>query len=43
MAPKPGPIGYAEQAGEVEPGTDPATLRADAVDVVQRFFTALGP
>jgi len=35
-----GPTGYAEQAGEAEPGTDPATLRADAVDVVQRFFTA---
>lgn len=36
-----GPIGYAEQAGEVEPGTDAATLRADAVDVVQRFFAAI--
>lgn len=37
-----GPIGYAEQAGAVEPEADAATLRADAVDVVQRFFTALG-
>jgi len=37
-----GPTGYAEQAKEVEPDADAATLRADAVDVVQRFFTALG-
>lgn len=36
-----GPTGYAEQAMEVEPDADAATLRADAVDVVQRFFTAL--
>lgn len=36
-----GPIGYAEQALEVEPGADIAQLRADAVDVVQRFFAAL--
>jgi len=36
-----GPIAYAEQAGEVEPGADAATLRADAVDVVQRFFAAI--
>lgn len=37
-----GPVGYSEQAVEVEPSADPATLRADAVDVVRRFFTALG-
>ncbi len=37
-----GPTGYAEQAKEVDPSADAATLRADAVDVVQRFFTALG-
>lgn len=37
-----GPTSYAEQAGEVEPGADAAMLRADAVDVVQRFFTSLG-
>ena len=36
-----GPIGYAEQALEVEPDADVALLRADAVDVVQRFFAAL--
>jgi hypothetical protein len=36
-----GPVGYAEQASEVEPDADAATLRADAVDVVQRFFAAL--
>jgi hypothetical protein len=36
-----GPIGYAEQALEVEPDADAALLRADAVDVVQRFFAAL--
>jgi hypothetical protein len=37
-----GPRGYAEQALEVEPEADPALLRADAVDVVQRFIEALG-
>jgi hypothetical protein len=37
-----GPIGYAEQALAVEPGADAALLRADAVDVVQRFFATLG-
>jgi hypothetical protein len=37
-----GPIGYAEQALEVEPDADTALLRADAVDVVQRFFATLG-
>jgi hypothetical protein len=37
-----GPLGYAEQALEVEPEADPALLRADAVDVVQRFIEALG-
>jgi hypothetical protein len=37
-----GPRGYAEQALEVEPDADPALLRADAVDVVQRFFEVLG-
>lgn len=37
-----GPVGYAEQAREVEPQADVARLRADAVDVVQRFFAALG-
>jgi hypothetical protein len=36
-----GPIGCAEQALEVEPDADAALLRADAVDVVQRFFAAL--
>jgi hypothetical protein len=36
-----GPSAYAEQAGEVEREADPAMLRADAVDVVQRFFIAL--
>lgn len=36
-----GPIGYAEQALEVEPDADVALLRADAVDVVQRFFAVL--
>jgi hypothetical protein len=36
-----GPIGYAEQAREADPDADLVTLRADAVDVVQRFFTAL--
>jgi hypothetical protein len=37
-----GPTGYAEQARTVEPDADAAVLRADAVDVVQRFFAALG-
>lgn len=36
-----GPIGYAEQALAVEPDADAKLLRADAVDVVQRFFAAL--
>jgi hypothetical protein len=36
-----GPRGYAEQALEVVPDGDPALLRADAVDVVQRFFEVL--
>ena len=37
-----GPQSYAEQAMQVEPAADAAPLRADAHDVVQRFFTALG-
>lgn len=37
-----GPIGYAEQALEAQPEADAAELRADAVDVVQRFFIELG-
>lgn len=37
-----GSFGYAEQALEAQPEADSAELRADAVDVVQRFFTALG-
>lgn len=37
-----GPVGYAEQALQVEPEADEALLRADAVDVVARFFAALG-
>jgi hypothetical protein len=37
-----GPMGYTEQALEVEPDAVAALLRADAVDVVQRFFAALG-
>lgn len=37
-----GPLGYAEQAREVEPEAEEALLRADAVDVVQRFIGALG-
>lgn len=36
-----GPVGYAEQALEVDPDADSALLRADAVDAVQRFFAAL--
>lgn len=37
-----GPHGYAEQAVEVEPEADEALLRADAVDVVQRFISTIG-
>lgn len=37
-----GPLGYTEQAIEVEPDADEAMLRADAVDVVQRFIEAVG-
>lgn len=37
-----GSVGYAEQALEAQPEADAAELRADAVDVVQRFFTGLG-
>lgn len=37
-----GPTAYAEQALLVEPTADAALLRADAVDVVQRFLAALG-
>ena len=37
-----GPRSYAEQAIQVNPETPEAELRADAVDAVQRFFTALG-
>lgn len=37
-----GPIGYAEQALEVQPEVEAASLRADAVDVVQRFLAELG-
>ncbi len=37
-----GPRSYAEQAIQVDPETPEAELRADAVDAVQRFFTALG-
>lgn len=33
---------YAEQAVQVDPEAHHAILRADAVDAVQRFFTALG-
>lgn len=36
-----GPGGYAEQALLVDPQAVQAELRADAVDVVQRFFAAL--
>jgi hypothetical protein len=36
-----GPRAYAEQALAVEPGADESLLRADAVDVVQRFFAPL--
>lgn len=37
-----GSAGYAKQALEVQPELGEAGLRADAVDVVQRFFAALG-
>lgn len=37
-----GPVGYAQQAVEVQPEVGEADLRADAVDVVQRFFVGLG-
>ena len=37
-----GPLGYAEQSLEAEPDADAALLRADAVDAVRRFFSALG-
>lgn len=37
-----GSVGYAEQALEAQPEANAAELRADAVDVVQRFFTELG-
>jgi hypothetical protein len=36
-----GPTAYAEQALQVDPTADAALLRADAVDVVQRFIAAL--
>lgn len=38
----PGPRGYAAQAIQVEIEGDERLLRADAVDIVQRFLTALG-
>jgi hypothetical protein len=37
-----GSVGYAEQALEAQPEANAAELRADAVDVVQRFFAELG-
>lgn len=37
-----GPGGYVEQALQVDPEADEAVLREDAVDVVRRFFAALG-
>jgi hypothetical protein len=37
-----GPRSYAEQAIQVDPQTPETELRADAVDAVQRFITALG-
>jgi hypothetical protein len=37
-----GPTSYAEQSIQVDPELDLARLRADAVDVVERFFQALG-
>ena len=36
-----GPVGYATQAMEVQPEAGEMGLRADAVDVVQRFFAEL--
>lgn len=36
-----GPTAYAESTLMVDPGADPAQLRADAVDIVQRFCAAL--
>ncbi len=36
-----GPVGYAKQASEVQPEVSEAELRADAVDVVQRFLAEL--
>lgn len=36
-----GPQAYAEQAVQVDPTADEAELRADAVDVIQRFFDTL--
>jgi hypothetical protein len=36
-----GPVGYAKQASEVQPEVGEAELRADAVDVVQRFLADL--
>lgn len=36
-----GPVGYAEQALQVEPEAEEATMRIDAVDVVQRFIATL--
>lgn len=36
-----GPVGYAKQALEVQPEVGEMELRADAVDVVQRFFAEL--
>jgi hypothetical protein len=35
-----GPTSYAEQALQVDPTADAALLRADAVDVVQRFIAS---
>lgn len=37
-----GSVGYAKQALEVQPEVGELGLRADAVDVVQRFFAELG-
>lgn len=37
-----GPSAYADQALQVEPEANESELRADAVDVVQRFFESLG-
>jgi hypothetical protein len=38
-----GPRSYAEQALEAEPDADEHTLRADAVDAIQRFLALLRP